>query len=137
MSEQNGERIVALYYFILKSHWDSYPDTEGGEFENVSAAREQAVTVARELMRNRELDTRFWRIEICDEYLQHCAEVLFSSIDPTIDHLPPELRRSIDLVSRKSAGLTEAILKVRATMGDVKDTLARANRFLNVLPRTK
>jgi hypothetical protein len=128
---------VALYYFILHSRWDSYPDTEGVEFENESAARNQAVTVAQELMRNRELDTRLWRIEVRDEYLQLCSEVLFSTIDPTIDHLPSDLRQSIDLVADKSARLAEAILKVRGSMIEVRDTMARADRFLKLLPQPK
>jgi hypothetical protein len=128
---------VALYYFILHSRWDSYPDTEGVEFENESAARNQAVTVAQELMRNRELDTRLWRIEVRDEYLQLCSEVLFSTIDPTIDHLPSDLRQSIDLVADKSARLAEVILKVRGSMIEVRDTMARADRFLKLLPQPK
>jgi hypothetical protein len=128
---------MALYYFILRSRWDSYPDTEGVEFENESAARNQAVTVAQELMRNRELDTRLWRIEVRDEYLQLCSEVLFSTIDPTIDHLPSDLRQSIDLVADKSARLAEVILKVRGSMIEVRDTMARADRFLKLLPQPK
>ena len=75
---------MALYYFILKNRWDSFPDTEGAEFDNESAAHSQAISVAQELMRNRELDTRLWRIEVRDENLQLCSEVFFSSIDPTI-----------------------------------------------------
>lgn len=128
---------MALYYFVLKNRWDSFPDTEGAEFVDETAARSQAVAVAQELMRNRELDTRLWRIEVRDENLQLCSEVFFSSIDPTIDHLPSDLRRSIDLVADKSARLAEAILKVRVTMIEVRDTMARADRFLKLMPSEK
>ena len=128
---------MALYYFILKNRWDSFPDTEGAEFDNESAAHSQAISVAQELMRNRELDTRLWRIEVRDENLQLCSEVFFSSIDPTIDHLPPDWRHSIDVVANKSARLAEAIVKVRNTMMEVRDTMARADRFLKLLPQPK
>jgi len=121
---------MALYYFVLKGHWDSYPDTEGAEFENESAARKQACAVALELMRNRELDTRFWRIEIRDEYLEYCSEVLFSTIDPTIGHLRPDIRESIDHVVHERAQLADAILAVRDTIGEVRNTMAIAGRLL-------
>lgn len=126
---------MALYYFILKTRWNAFPDVEGEEFADASAAQRHAVEVARELMHNRELDTRLWRIEIQDEDLQFCSEVFFSSIDDSIDHLAPEIRSSIDLIAHRSARLADVILRVRATMDEVRDTLARADRFLKLMPR--
>jgi hypothetical protein len=126
---------VALYYFVLKTAKHTLPDVEGEEFNDQVAARNHAIAVAQELMHNREIDTRLWRIEIRDEYLQLSSEVFFSSIDPTIGHLPAHMRESFELIARKSAGLADAMGAIRATMVDVQDTLARADRFLNLLPR--
>ena len=60
---------MPLYYFILKAGCLDYPDSEGQEFPNDAAAQAHACTVAREIMRNREIKTGLWRVQVCDDYL--------------------------------------------------------------------
>jgi uncharacterized protein DUF6894 len=121
---------VTTFYFLLKCGRQTIADTEGVELPDDTAARAHAVAVGRELMRNREVDTRLWRLQVCDDYLEPKFEVLFAEIDRTISRLPSDLRGSIESVCRTAGALSDAILDVRSTLAEVRSTLARADRFL-------
>jgi hypothetical protein len=82
-------------------------------------------------MQRRELSTRFWRIEVCDDYLQSLFEVHFSEVDETISHLAPEWRSTIDTVARKVCQLNDTICKVEATLAEARDTLNHAERWID------
>jgi len=125
---------VATFYFLLKCGQQIIADKEGVDLPDETAARAHAVAVGRELMRNREVDTRLWRLQICDDYLRPRCEVLFAEIDQTIARLPADLRSSIQSVCRTAGALNDAIVDVRTTLGDVMSTLARADRFLTPPP---
>jgi hypothetical protein len=66
---------VQLFYFVLKTPRQTIPDTEGQELVDEGAARLHAVAVAQQLMRNREVDARAWRVQVCDDYLRPLFEV--------------------------------------------------------------
>src|SRR5690242_17457733 len=117
---------MPLFYFILKTGREKIPDREGLEFPDQESARAHATAVAQELMRNRELKTRPWRIEVRDEDLQRCSEILFGSVDSSIDHLAPEYKESVEALSRSTAILLDAFNDVRSTISNVKKTLAQA-----------
>src|SRR5262245_6466155 len=68
---------MPLFYFILKGRGEPVPDREGSEFPNKDIAHSYANTVARELMRNQEPSTRFWRLQVCDDNLRPVSEVHF------------------------------------------------------------
>ena len=121
---------MATFYFILKFGRQSVPDREGVELPDEAAARAHAVAVGRELMRNREVDTRLWRLQVCDDYLLPKFEVLFPEIDQAISRLPLDLRGSIEAVCRTAGALNDAIVNVHSTLVEVRSTLARADRFL-------
>jgi len=125
---------VQLYYFILKTARQTIPDPEGQELPDETAARLHAVTVAQQLMRNRELNTRNWRIEVCDDYLQPVFELFFADVDATLDNLPPYLQARVGDVVRTSVALNEAIAKMQATLRDVRKTLGRADTLLAFVP---
>jgi hypothetical protein len=61
---------MPLFYFTLKNGNYTIPDREGEKLADLNAARAHATGVARELMRNRGVKARTWRLEVCDEYLQ-------------------------------------------------------------------
>jgi hypothetical protein len=120
---------MPLYYFVLKAGQDRFPDPEGEELADEQAARAHAIEVARELMRNRE-GLGCWRLEVCDDYLNPCFEILFAEIDATIEHLLPPYRNTVEQAARSLALLHDAILQVRATMADVKQTLTRTDAII-------
>ena len=117
---------MPLYHFLLKTRDSLIPDRDGSEWPTESAAREEAALVAQDLMRNQERKRGSWRIEVCDEDLRPCSEILFAEIDETISHLPPEQRQLHITTSRKMAALTDAVLTLRMTLAEVSETLSRA-----------
>jgi len=121
---------MPLYYFILKTREAVIPDEAGIELADAEAARAEANAIARELMRNREVSARSWRLEVCDDYLIPCFEILFAEVDETIAHLAPPYRNSVEVVARLSAALDDTLNHVRASLADVRATLARADKMI-------
>ena len=121
---------VPLYHFVLKTRHDRVPDRDGSEWPNEAAAREEAALVAHDLMRNQEVKTHTWRIEVCDEDLRPCSELLFAELDESVSHLPPELREPHLVTSRRMAALSDAILALRGTLAQVSETLSHADTVM-------
>jgi hypothetical protein len=118
---------MPLYYFVLKNGRHVIPDCDGEEFTDEAAAREYAVAVARELMRNAPLRARSWRLQVSDENLQPCFELLFAAIDDSLSHLPLHLRSSIEHACRNTALLNDTIVDVQKTLLQVRETLMGAS----------
>jgi hypothetical protein len=117
---------MTTFYFNLKDGRTIIPDPDGTELLDEEGARAHAVTVAREAMRNNEVRTRNWRIQVCGANRKPLFEVLFASVDETMDHLPGDLRDSVENVSTKFASLADTIHDVRMSMVELRTTLARA-----------
>jgi hypothetical protein len=126
---------MPLYYFVLKSDGEKLADEQGEELANLGAARCYAETIARELMQSRELDTRFWRIEVCDDYVRPLFEVSFAEVDRTIGHLPLAWRDAIHRTCLRMGRLNDTISRVRSTIADVQKTMREADRLLNTSRR--
>src|SRR5262245_44514962 len=124
---------MSLFYFVLKTGREKIPDREGLEFPDRETARAHAEIVVDELMRNRELRTRAWRLEVRDENLQPSSEIHFAAIDKSIGHLPPVCRQSVELLCSNTANLLDAFEDVRVTLSNVKETLARADDMMRQL----
>lgn len=118
---------MATFFFNLKDGRTVIPDPDGTELCDEPAARAHAVTVAREAMRNNEARTRNWRIQVCNANRNVLFEVLFASVDETMDHFSADLRKSVENVSTKFASLSDAIHDVRMSMLELRTTLARSD----------
>ena len=116
------------YYFTLKRREGTLLDPDGMDLPNEAAAREHALHVMSELMRNANVRTRAWRLTVIDENRGACFEFLFASYDDSMAHLTPELRTSVETICRRHALLTDAIVDVRSTMLQLKGSLARCDR---------
>ena len=122
---------MPVYHFLLKPTWKPpLIDRDGEEFPDDAAAIEGAVKVAREIMRNREEDCRSYRLEVRNENLEVCSEILFAAIDGTLDHLPVDLQESIKERARATTSLMETTGEVQRTLDDVREALATANAIL-------
>lgn len=121
---------MPLFYFILKDGCSTIPDRDGVELSDEHAARSEAICVARELMRNRQHQTRLWRLQVCDAYLRPCFELLFASIDDSRAHLPVESRAYFELVCHNTAALQDAILDLKGTLAQLRDTLTKADEVM-------
>ena len=115
------------YYFNVKNSEGTLLDHEGTVLPDLEAARAHARLVMLELMRNASKHTRTWRLVVSDHNLLPCFECLFASHDESMAHLPPELRSSIESTCGKQAALTDAIIDVRASILQLRSTLARSD----------
>jgi len=122
---------MPVYHFLLKHSWDSpLIDRNGEEFPDDTAAHGHALDVAQEIMRNREVDCRSYRLEVRNENLNPCFEILFASVDESLDHLPDDFRTSIIEGARRMASLKETIGEVSDTLNNVRETLKKAEKVL-------
>jgi hypothetical protein len=103
------------YFFNLNDGRKIIPDLEGTELPDDDSARAHATQVARELARNREQETRSWRLTVCDAPGTLRFELLFASMDESISRLPPVWRFMLDDAGDSTALLNEAIEQVRIT----------------------
>jgi hypothetical protein len=126
---------MARYYFDLKNSEGTLLDTDGTELPDEGAAREHASQVVLELMRNASVRTRMWRLTVSDQDRMSCFECLFASHDDSMAHLTPELRSSVEMVCREHTALTDAIVNVRATILQLRGTLARSDAIANAAAR--
>jgi hypothetical protein len=117
---------MPLYFFNLKTAEDVIRDPDGMDLPDDSAARDHARLVACELMQHRQLRTHSWRLDVCDSEGRRCVDMLFASVDDSIGHLTPELRRSVEDLCAKSSSLSEMIRALRLTIIEVQGTIARS-----------
>lgn len=125
---------MPLFYFILKTGRHAYPDSEGQEFPSEAAARDHAHAVAHDLMRNREVRTSHWRIEVCDDYLEPRYECLFADIDQTWEAYGPDLHTSARAIARTRATMGDALRNIDSSMADLRQTLGRIDSILSSSP---
>jgi hypothetical protein len=119
---------MPTYFFHLTTAHDTIRDPDGTELPNEAAAREHARSVARELMQHRQAQTRSWRLTACDEEGHPCFDLLFVTVDESLDLLGPELRKSCEDLHARAAFLFDTVREVRRSLLQVKGTLARADR---------
>jgi hypothetical protein len=108
------------YFFNLNDGQKIIPDLEGTELPDDDSARAHAVQVARELARNRERETRSWRLAVCDAEGTLCFELLFGSMDEVISRLPPVIRFMFEDADDSTASL-KAMEQVRVTLLSYED----------------
>lgn len=117
---------MPVYYFNLKDAYGIHVDPEGTELPDEAHALEHGRQVALELMQSRETRTRSWRLQVCDENRITVFELLFATVDRTMHRFAPSMRSTIEAVSARTAGLSDAIGDVRTTLHQIKGTLARS-----------
>ena len=122
---------MPLYYFVLKAGRHTYPDSEGQEFADDTAARFHAHAVARELMRNREARTAHWRVEVCDDYLQPRFEYLFADVDNTLERFDDEIRVSVKRVAQTTAAIGDSLRNIDTAMTDLRLMIGQIDCILS------
>jgi hypothetical protein len=100
---------MTKFYFNLRDGEAGVADTDGIEFRDESAARAYAVRVASELLRQKDIEKRSWRLEICDDRGGVLSVLPFATVDPSLDHLEPTLRDLIERVSESRRTLSETV----------------------------
>lgn len=114
------------YFFVLR-------DGEGGasilpeeSLQDDHCAVCIGITVAKELMRNREIATRHWRLEIRSDAGDLVQEIRFSEIDETVQHLTPDLQASLRTLCDKKLEIQEVMYDARMTLQEARILVARS-----------
>ena len=93
-----------------------------------AAAREYASQVAREIMKAREVERRHWKIAVQDDAGTAVSEVLFATVDPTLDHLPRYQRTELERLAGNVAALKAIAYESRLLVLRSRAIMARLSR---------
>jgi len=119
---------MAAYTFRLLDGCGEIEDETGVNFRHPDHAIRYARDVVHELMRNRELETRSWRLDVYQNGDGPICTLPFASIDPTLDHLLPNLRTMVEAMSERQRLFREAVHAAGATVQESRALVARSRR---------
>jgi hypothetical protein len=115
---------MPTYTFELRDGSSGIYDEIGIPLPDREHALQYAHGVVRELMNCRELQTRFWRLDVYEDNATRVFEIPFATIDQTLDHLTPELRLMMERLCERRRALTEAAHAARLTMRESRALVA-------------
>jgi hypothetical protein len=72
----------------------------------------------------REAQTRTWRLDVYEGSGEQIFQLPFARIDPTLDHLVPEMRETVERASDLSRSLREAMASARVTLRESRALVA-------------
>jgi hypothetical protein len=98
---------MPAYTFRLLNDSDGVTDDLGLRLPSAKAAHDYACDVALELMDHREEATRSWRLDVYENGAKKLCEILFATIDQTLDHLKPDNRKLVETTAMRRRSLQE------------------------------
>jgi hypothetical protein len=101
------------YFFHLRDGTEGIRDAEGVDLPDEIAGRAYARSLASELMKNREPQTRHWLLDVTEEIGQVAFQLPFATVDQTLDHLTAATRNWIEQRCEKSLAQHEEIERAR------------------------
>jgi hypothetical protein len=124
------------YTFELRNGRGGIDDETGVSLADGAEALRYAQGVVHELMRSREVQTRTWRLDVYDEGGERVIELPFASLDPTLDHLRPELRTMVEKYCDRRRAVDETIYAVGNTVRESQALVAQSRGKLYVAARS-
>ncbi|HUI11875.1 MAG TPA: hypothetical protein VL048_00230 [Xanthobacteraceae bacterium] len=124
------------YTFELRDGHGGIDDETAVSLADGADALRYAQTVVHELMRSREAQTRAWQLDVYDEGGARVLELPFASLDPTLDHLRPELRAMVEKFCDRRRTVNEIIYKACDTVRESQALVARSRGQLYVAARS-
>ena len=118
---------VPTYTFKLRDDNCGVVDDSGVPLIDNATAYQYARSVARELMRSREIQTRCWLLEVYRDGEGRLFDILFARVDPTLDHLRGELRADVEKVSERKRALKDVIYAASLTLRESQSLLAQSH----------
>jgi len=119
---------MSTFFFDLNDGLGIVRDLDGADLRDAAAARAHAERVARELLRHAESKRRGWRLRVRDQNGGVIFELLFASVDESLNHLAPGIKASIEDVHVKAGALSDTIRDVRHSMAQLRATMRRSNK---------
>jgi hypothetical protein len=114
------------YRFHLHDGYGGFDDNQGVDLPGRGYALAYARDVVTEMMRGREAETRSWCLNVYENQDERVFEILFASLDHTIDHLGPDLRMLVERASDRQRLLSEALYEINQTVRETRALVARA-----------
>jgi hypothetical protein len=115
---------MPVYTFELRDGDRTIQDSSGVHLPDRDRAFQYARDVAHELMSCREAQTRSWRLDVYDDDAERIFELPFARIDPTLDHLVPEMRTTVERMCDRYRSLREAMAAARITVRESRALVA-------------
>jgi hypothetical protein len=116
---------MPLYTFELQDGENPIGDETGVWFADRERALGHAYDVARELMSARERQTRTWRLDVYEDG-SRVEQIPFAHLDPTLDHLDPALRTSVERSCDRARDFKQTLSAARATVRESRALVARS-----------
>ena len=120
---------MPVFYFHLRNGNCEFRDDQGQELPDVQAARNHAIRVARELIRKSEIEERHCRLDVYDES-GLVAEVPFATVDPTLDHLSPDLRQLVERICETRREFAETLSSMEFLVLRLRQMRGLSNPYL-------
>lgn len=117
---------MPVYTFELLDGSSPLCDETGIDLPDREHALAYGKEIARELMQGREAQTRYWRLRIHENHPADSFDISFAVLDPTLDHLSPELRRAVESLCESYRSAKEAVHAARATVRESRALIARS-----------
>jgi hypothetical protein len=76
-------------------------------------------------MRGREVQTRSWRLDVYENG-ELISQIPFASVDPTLDHLGPRVRATVEASCATIRSARETVSAAHATMRESRALVARS-----------
>src|SRR5262249_44204760 len=102
---------MPTYTFKMLDGCGDVEDESGVSLRDHDHALRYARDVIHELMRNREVETRSWRLDVYENGDGPIYAIPFAGIDPTLDHLVPKLRTMVEAMCERK-GLPGKVVPV-------------------------
>lgn len=116
---------MPVYTFKIDADGACLHDETGVSLRDRPLARQYAEQVAREMMARREKSTRHWHIDVYEND-QLFLELPFSSVDPTMDNLSPELRATVVVALERKRSFKAVLEKSRRLALEASALVARS-----------
>ena len=116
---------MPVYTFRLLNDGDGVADDLGLPLPNTKAAYDYACDVALELMDHREDATRSWRLDVYENGAKKLFEILFATIDQTLDQLKPDNRKLVEMTATRRRSLQDTYRAAWKTYRESQALVAR------------
>ena len=117
---------MPTYTFRLMDDDSGVADPVGLRLADAKVAYCYACEVAHELMDHREARTRSWRLDVYENGAKKLFEILFASIDETLDHLKPENRKLVEITAMRRRSFQDTLYAARISYRESQALVARS-----------
>src|SRR5215468_6090650 len=117
---------MPTYTFRLMDDDSGVADNVGLRLADAKVAYCHACDVAHELMDHREARTRSWRLDVYENGVKKLFEILFASIDETLDHLKPDDRKLVEMTATRRRSLQDTYCAAWITCRESQALVARS-----------